>query len=153
MLQFTNEQCLQKGNRRRITLTLSLLEILCRIPLLGAGGWTVRNHRVWISRLWVMLVGGKKASYLNSYKIASDCHCIVLLLLYILVLHHSKLCSILCGFVTEEACYGSIIMSSPWHRGKDLRREWSDPEVSHNLFYPLQADDFTSLYLLVDRIE
>lgn len=56
---------------------------------------------------------GKKASYLNSYKTASDCPCTALLLLYILAVHRSKLCSILCGFIVEEACYGSIIRSSP----------------------------------------
>lgn len=63
------------------------------------------------------------------------------------------MCSILCGFIAEEACYGSVMMSSPWHRGKDVRRQWSDPEVSYNLFYPLQVYDFTRLYLMVDRIE
>lgn len=31
----------------------------------------------------------------------------------------------------EEGCYGSIIMSSPWHRGKDLGREWGGAEFSY----------------------
>lgn len=46
VLQFTNEQCLQKGNSRRMTLTVSLSEMLCQIPLLGAGVWAVGNHRL-----------------------------------------------------------------------------------------------------------
>lgn len=62
-----------------------------------------------------MLAGEEKASYFYSNKtVTGIAQCYSYFIVHYSfsfgMLHHAKLCSILCGFLAEETNYGSIIM-------------------------------------------